>query len=500
MAETRRFAGVAGRRQLRSLNNLGVINPSINNVSEVLTGATQNSTQQLRKPELDIFDSYFEKRQYAGRPDWTDSTTADGSYIPIRKRKPLLQSNFAKVLSSRLASKLIGSRTFPIIKIEEDPNTTELLRTIHKVSQFRSNLLFPMARKLNTGSVYVNFSIRAGTYQMGHFLSKWCFPEFDEGGNLSFIRIQYVFSDEADRDENGMPKKKWFRMDQSTSTDVLFNNPEFQKGSVPEFQVVESVQHDLGFVQGEWLITHKAPNSIDGPSLISDVLEFIDELNFSISQSADTVQYNQDPQLLFTNIDEDEVDELIRSSAKAWNLGREGKAELLEANMSGFEGADTLRDKMRLNIQDITRIILMDPEKMVAQAQSGKALEILHGPLVELVEELRPQTEKEVSNLTLKMLLATLIWNQRGLPTPVVIPPGFVPASVELTFDWPSIFPMTFEDMQKKLALAIQASNASILSRETALGFVSKMFGVEDIEEEQRKIDAQPVINPFGAF
>jgi len=480
MAETRRFAGVAGRRQLRALNNLGVVNPSVSNISEVLTGASQNGSAQFRKPELDIFDAYFEKRQYSGRTEWGQSTTADGAYIPIRERKPLLQSNFAKVLSSRLASKLIGSRTFPIIKIEDDPNTTELIRLIQKTSQFRSNVLFPMARKLNTGSVYVNFSIRGGSYQMSHFLSKWCFPEFDGGGNLSFIRIQYVFADETDRDQNGMPKKKWFRMDQSTITDVLFNNPEFEQGAEPQFQVIQSVQHNLGFVQGEWMITHKMPNSIDGPSLIADILEFIDELNFSLSQSADTVQYNQDPQLLLTNMDEDEVDTLIRSAAKAWNLGREGRAELLEADMSGFEGADLLRDKMRLNIQDITRIVLMDPEKMVAQAQSGKALEVLHGPLVELVEELRPQTEKEVGSLTLKMLLTTLITSQRGLPTPVIIPPGFVPQSVALTFDWPPIFPMTMEDLQKKVSVGVQASNASIISRETIMAWVAKDFGVEE--------------------
>jgi len=500
MAETRRFAGVAGRRQLRALNNLGVINPSASNVSAVLTGATQNSTQLLRKPELDIFDAYFEKRQYAGRPEWTDSSTADGSYVPVRQRKPLLQSNFAKVLTSRLASKLIGSRTFPTIQVEDDPDTTELIRLIHKFSQLKTALLFPVARKLNTGSVYVSFQIRGGAYRINHFLSKWCFPRFDDANNLVSIRIQYVFEDETDRDANGIPKKKWFRMDQGQEVDVLFNNPEFEKGAEPNFQVVETVIHNLGFVQGEWMITHEQPNSIDGPSLIGDILDFIDELNFSISQSADAIQYNQDPQLILKNMDEDEIETLIRSASKAWNVGREGEASLLEADMSGVEGADILRDKMKTNIQDITRIVFLDPEKFATQAQSGKAMEVLHGPMVELVEELRPQTEKEIGSLTIKMLFATLIWNQRGLPVPIIIPPGFTPKSIQLTFDWPAIFPMTFEDMQKKLALAVQASTANLLSRESALGFVAKMFGIEDLEEEQRKIDKQPIINPFGGF
>lgn len=96
------------------------------------------------------------------------------------------------------------------------------------------------------------------------------------------------------------------------------------------------------------------------------------------------------------------MDQLIRSSVKAWNLGKEGKAEFLESSLNGVETAEKFRGNVILNIQHIARVIFLDPEKTVEHAQSGRAMEVLHGPLVELVEELQPMVERTIINLILK--------------------------------------------------------------------------------------------------
>jgi len=456
--------------------------------------------KQLRKPELELYDSYYESRQYEKLADWDNVNEADGSYVPVRKRKPRMQYAFGKVLCARLASKLVGLRTFPSFTVDVDPDTTEYLRLIIKTSRLKANIYEPTKRMLGCGSSLVRFSIVNGNWKIQNFLAKWCFPEFDTVGNLEFVKIKYVYDDEADRDAKNRPKKKWYRMDLGKFKDILYDNPEYKADSDPHFTIKSQADHDLGFVQAEWVKTGDKSNSIDGDSVLADIMDFIDELNYSLSQSSTAIQYNQDPQLTLQNMDEDEIDKLIRSSMKAWNLGREGQAAFLEAGMSGVEAADGFRDKVKLNIQDITRVVMLDPEKIVGSAQSAKAMEVLHGPMVELVEELRPQMEKHLQNLVLKMAFTNLILDSRGGDTPVPIPPGYKPQSLDLNISWPPIFAPTMQDLQQKVAIAVSAASGNLISREAMTKWLAKDFDIESVEEEVMKIDNQKVINPFGGF
>jgi hypothetical protein len=490
MAEQKRFAGMATRSELRAANNLGVT-----------FNSTKMSQKKLRRPEFEILDAYYESRQYNHLPPWDKSQGENAAeHVPIRQRRPRLQFAYAKVLCSRLASKLVGSRTFPQFKIEDDPDTEEYLRLIKKKSGLASMIMEPVKRMLAVGSSLVRFSIVNGQFKLSYYMAKWCFPEFDTNGNLEFCKIQYCYDDEADRDEKNRPKKKWYRMDLGKQKDILYDNPEYQQDSEPAFTVVAVADHNLGFVQAEWFKTGDVPNSIDGYSLIQDITDFIDELNYSLSQSSNAIQYNQDPQLALKGMDEDEMDKLIRSSAKAWNLGREGSAEFLEAGMNGVTAASELRDKIRTSIQDLTRVVMLDPEKIVGSAQSAKAMEVLHGPLVELIDELRPQLEKHLTALILKMAFTNFIAASRGMEVPIPIPPGYAPLSLDISTTWPEVFAPTMQDLQQKVSIATSVAAGNIISRETMTKWLAKEFGVENIEEEIAKIAAQPTLNPFGSF
>ena len=161
---------------------------------------------------------------------------------------------------------------------------------------------------------------------------------------------------------------------------------------------------------------------------------------------------------------------------------------------------DRFLDKVKLGVQDLARVVMLDPEKVVGHAQSAKAMEVLHGPMVELIEELQPQMEQHFKNLLLKMAMTVLIQSKLAAKVPVIVPPNYVPKSLELMGVWPAIFPQTMEDLQKKVSIASSVSSANLISRETMTRWLAKDFDVEDIEEEVRKVNEQPVINPFGGF
>lgn len=460
-----------------------------------------------RSEYLATLDAYYDSEQYDHLGPWDMQEDNAGDHIPVRKRKPRIVLAIAKMLAERVTAKLIGKSVFPTFQIEDSPDDQEFLRVLMEVTHFRSHMVEPFRRMLATGSCFVRFHITSGNVKIRWYSSKYCYPVFDPAGNLESIVIKYVYTDKNDLDSHGNPKRKWYKLELTTAADILYDNPEYEENVEPEFNVVEKADHNLGFVQGEWMAPYNdcgESTSPDGYGFTSDIMDFIDELCYNFSQSSQAVGYNQDPQLALTGMDETEIATLIRSSAKSWNFGRQGKGEFLESNLTGVERAESLRNNIRQNIQDITRILLLDPEKIVGSAQSAKAMEVLYGPLKDMIDELREPSEKILKSLITKIAIAVLIVNERGEEIPVAIPVGYEPKSLDSKLKWPPIFQQTMEDLQKKVGVAASAKNGRLIAPATATKFIAEDFGIEDVEAELKAIDAamaaEAALNPFGGF
>lgn len=484
-----RLFGGNSRLREQAKNNLGIIMTDI-----------MNRNQQFRDPNLDLMDAYYENRQYDDLVEW-DQAASNEDYIPVRKRKPRIIYNVAKLLVTKVAAKLVGSAVFPTFVVEDDADDTDFFRVVQTASNFRANLVQPFKHLLTSGSVFVRFYLVNGLPIIEHYNAKFCYPVFDAANELETLEVRYVFSDPDDKDSQGVPKKKWYRMILSKTVDILYDTPDYREGAgIPDFQEVERNEHGLGWVQGEWFRTEKHKFSPDGPAIFADVLDFIDDLNYSLSQTSQAVAYNQEPQLAVNGVDEDELDNLIRSSQKAWNLGKDGKAAFVNSDLKGVEQAGNTRDHFRNRMLEVVRVVILDAEKIVGNAQSGKAMELMHGPLVELIDELRGIVEPNLRNLLVKLGLTLLAFGERGQDTVLDVPNGYIPSSLDLTLQWPAIFPVTIDDIKNKIAAAAQATTAKILSREWATRWIAQDVGIEDVEEELQRIAAEPDLNPFGSF
>jgi hypothetical protein len=489
----KRWTGAPSRLQQYARNNLGVI----------MTG-DMNKNKKFRDEQLDIYDQYYENRQYDDLMDWEEAAKSD-DYIKIRERKPRVIFNLAKVLIDKVAAKLVGSSVFPKFIVEEDPEDTEYFRLVQKVVGFRRALLQPMKHTLLSGSCFVRFYFVEGICKLEHYNSKYCYPKFDDTEELDSLTVKYVFEDPDDQDMNGKPKLKWYKLEMNKNKDILYDNPEYREGVTdPDFKVVEENEHGLGWVQGEWFRTSKHKFTPDGDALIGDILDFLDDMNYSLSQTSQAISYNQEPQLTVNNVDADELDELINSSQKAWDLGREGEAKFVESTMTGVEQARESRTESRQFMLEVVRCVLHDPEKMIANAQSGVALNVLNAPLVELIDELRTQMEPQFVNLLIKVGMSMVELSDRGEETALEIKPGFMPTSLDITCQWPAIYPLTIDDIQKKVMTANSAAQAHIVSHATLTKWVAPDFGVENVDEELQQIQTEaetmPWLNPFGAF
>jgi hypothetical protein len=480
------------RSQKRAENNLGI----------------KHSTLQLARNDMYRSDrlhkicQYVESKQYDHLANW-DVCDESSDHIPLRKRKPKIIYPFAQLLCERVASKLLGRDTFPKLDMPEDPDTMELLDLMIKSSYVKSLLLAAMETMVSHNSVFVRFKIVAGNLKYEYYNPKYCYPEFDEAGNLVKMEIKYVYEDQEDLDNEGKPIKKWYKMELGQMTDVLYDNPKYVADQAPNFVPVKDAKHDLGFVQGEWFKNGYSKHSPDGDgkTIVEKVYDFIDSLNYNLSQADKAVLYGQDPQLVVTGMDEDEIESLIKSSSKGWNLGRQGDARFVEIAGSGVQVGQEHRQDLHKDIQDIARVIMLDPEKIVGSAQSAKAMEVLHGPLVELINQMRPHVEKGLIGLMQKSLATLVLMNQRGLPLAFNMPPQYAPVSMDITAQWPAIFPLTTQDKQQLISMFIQLSSNNILSRETVLkNLLAQMpdIEVDDLELELQRVNTQQQFNTFG--
>jgi hypothetical protein len=475
-----------------------------NNLGIVLGGGTNFKYRKFRSQCLDRIEKYVDNTQYDHLAPWRPVDPRE-EYVAVRSRKPSVIFPFAKIYMQRLASKLVGASTFPKFDIVDDKDASYFLGLVRRASFFDPKMVDIAKNFIAYTSCFARFHIVGGAPKIEVYNSNYCYPEFDAAGELEHVEVKYIYeTDEMDQ-STGKMICRWYKLELSKTSDTLYDNPVFDENSSsePEFQVVDTAEHNLGFVQGEWFRYGESTYDVDGAEtpVLHDLTGFIDAINYNLSQSDSATSYGLDPQLVINGLSEEEVDELIKSSSKAWLLGRqENKAQFLEVTGSGVATAKETEERLMKKAADAARIVFLDPEKTVASAQSGKAMEVLHAPMVEVINEIRPWFEKGMIGLLQKITATLVLLNQGGAELDLMMPKAWEPMSLDITCAWPPIFPLTIQDMQQIVAIGLQAANGNLIARDTAAKWIQTQgvdFGVEDWDAEVAKINGQ---KQFGGF
>lgn len=478
------------RTQRRADQNLGVISPH------------GKISLEFRSKKLRKYEDYFYNRQHDGKTPWHEAEADQSQYVPINQRKPTIVFPLAEVITSRIASKLFGEDVFPKFMVEDDLEASAALQNMVRGLKLKSYCLDFTKLALALGSVFVRIKVLDEHLSLEHYSSNVCYPEFGADGELEALRVQYVYEDSTKVDEESQePKKYWFSFLLTKKEDILYNNPEYKEGQPPEFKVVSKVEHDLGHVQGEWLKLTSDDLAIDGESKIKNILDLADSISYNLSMSDRATLYGIDPQLILRGMESSELEELIKSKEKSWTLGREGEASFLEIDGAGVVNAGEVELRLQRKAQEITKAIMHDPEKIIGAAQSGKAMEILNAPLLELITELRPMFGEFLQKLTKKILIMSRDMEVKNAAK-WKVPESLDIEELDLNLEWGEIFPPTVQDLGQLAAFYVQLTNGNILSRETALRKLAPYIGIEDVDEEVKKIASQPQLGEMfgGAY
>jgi hypothetical protein len=463
-------------------------------------GYTQRSRRFNRASQ------YYWGKQYDHLDDWQDDK-------PLEEKAPKVKMRLTKSAVDQVNAHLFGEGRKPSFEIESLPNEAsagdtddeaeegesdeggdeserlselnQMLTKLEDDSRLRAQL--PELGRLGNlhGTVAVGFHLVDGRFDIEVLHAADAYPTFGYDDRQRAAELGVDFDDLLELDEywrevdESIDGRETYRLHRRTwgpdrtveYQPIELEGSEIEDARELDWQVDEgrTVQHDLGFVPVEWIQNIPVAHDWDGrPAVDEAEFELEDEINYTLSQTGRGIRYNQEPQVVFTDVQGLDRGGPVQRGSKetiALESGMESSAsaELLEMDGTGAERALAYVDKLRSFFREVTQTVQHDPEQF-AGALSGTALKRLLRPLVALVGLERPQYGEALSRLLEKMLKAeTGTWH-------------------DVTVAWPEVVELTASEMAQVVKVARDALNAGIVTKRTAVQLIAPLVGIDDVD------------------
>jgi len=461
-----------------------------------------------RAAYLRLLSAYYAGTQYQHLPRaWHENTDRSGQPIDFRQRRPSNVLPLPRQIVDTFCRALFGSGRRPKASIADTPGSDDdtLLSDLIAEAKIDSTFADATRRALATGSGIVVWKVLAGKVRCEAWDSAACETVFKPGepDELESVDYRYTYSREVRDPQTGQrrPEEFWHRETITASTWVVYAEVEAREGIEPQWALEQTVEHDMGFCPAVWVRIGEPAGAPcgqgDGTGVFAPYLDLIDDLNYISSQQGRALFYALDPQVVLSGVAEGDV-ELLKGGKNAWTLPKDAKAELLESDHAYVGAAAERMKELRKSILDAAGLVELAPES-VRGAHSGSALELLLSPQIARVDELREQVGGPLGRL-LEQILAAL-----GGPA---LAPARVrvevrdrrpkragrkprsPAAPRVVLTWGSHTPRTASDALTAADAATKATTAGAVSRESAARFLAPYMGVEDVEADQARVDA----------
>lgn len=497
-----------------------------------------------RYRELDLRQGYYDCTQHDGKAWDFDGRPisprtmqpllgAERSWwVPLKMRRPSMTYRLGKIIVDSFTNLLFGENRFPIISVEGDEKTEDLLQTISRVGKLPVKMI--QARNLggSMGTVGVSWCFREGRPRFevhnakNLFVHKWkdrldLTPEH--------VSEVYLFS-KVKWDGKAFNKQwYWFRRDWMPEADVRFKDVAFDPDPNADIEwevdMERSNFHDDGVCHLEW-IQNMPTDEQDGLPDYDGLYESFDAVDVIMSVISRGAIANLDPTVKL-KVDPDLVNRfgITKGSDNALVVGKDGDADYMELNGSSIEAGIKLVDMKRRSILETAQCIVPDPHEVAAQGVSSVAVKTMFAPMLAKSDVLREQYGSAIERILTNIVLVlkdklgadvSIVDGETGeespakftldLPKKVETAPMIDPidqvetdetqtiqtersigAGGEVSLAWPPYFPPTPQD-QGLIATALTTLNGGkpALSQETAVEAAARAYGVDPAEEWKR--------------
>jgi hypothetical protein len=478
------------------------------------------AVQTARARALANLESLYWGKQYEGRglsPSW-DKLPPGARNMPLRLQRPSVQYDIARSIVDRPTALLFGDGRFPTITLEPaDGDADGADEAVTAVNKWLASIADEGGLEVAAltwsrqggvlGSAVFTWMLVDGEFEFEAHKSSQCTPTFDPKKRSRLIALdkRYIFRkavESIDPITNVRTVREvdfWHRETWDTTSHTVFKEVPADGGKEPSWEPEgEPAVHNFGFVPAVWTknLDDGDCGSIDGISLIEGLEDIFEDVDRTLSQKSRAVRYNQDPERVYFGLDEKTkaIMEAIRVGGGASTVlppkTAGAGAEMLELKGEGQTVAEAHIVAQRGRALEVSRVVMPDPERLLAASKSGAALRILFAPTLELVGELRSMYGRALRTIFEQILRAAREGKFAKLgilatPAPTKIPAG------KVKLQWGSFFDPTPEDIDTIARAASTLKQAGLADRETLVRWLSSYLGINDVHAVLARLDEE---------
>jgi hypothetical protein len=271
-----------------------------------------------------------------------------------------------------------------------------------------------------------------------------------------------------------------------------------------------------------WVQNQEVDDDVDGDPDCQGCFEMIEKVDQLWSQAARGAVANCDPSLEVAS--DAEFDPIAKGSGRALQVEKGGHVRYVEMTGSGIERAEELAEKLEQRVLHTARCVLDQQFRKDGPQRTATEVERDYSSMTEQADTLREQYEGGIKRLLGMVLRSTRLLNKprvevldgvsRVVRYAVEVPPrpmrddkgqivAWVPREIGqgnlVELHWPDYFTPSGDVIEKAVTSAAAAKEAGILDAKHAALHVAAYFGVENVGEMLRQVEAErPKMGPDG--
>ncbi len=453
---------------------------------------------------IDVYErikngTFYDNLKYPFSQELNDANTET---ISIFDRRPSVRYRLAKLVVDDTVSLLFGEGRFPSFECQ-DEDFRQKLEDISKNLNLKE-LMLTAATIGSCGSVAIFLKIINGKYSFLAKSTKYLTPVFanDDPFRIVLMTEKYKVDAESLIDEgyeginSGEHKEYWIERVWDENQEIRFL-PYPVKTTEEAEKVVDSDRscvHGLGFVPIVWIKNLNEGNEIsdvDGSCTFEPAIENIIEIDYQLSQSGRGLRYSSDPTLVIKDPSFDENGTIKKTPTRALMLGKEGEAKYVEISGNAAKAVLEYVEYVRQLAIENVHGNRANPDKL-STAQSGKAIELLHQPMIWLTDRLRVSYGKGLLELINMIRNASIKYPIDLLQNSYLSDKSSVIDKINVkeivTLRWPSWFGKTTGDKLQTSSSLKTLIDAGLISQDTAVKSIASDYFITDVDEEISKI------------
>lgn len=439
-----------------------------------------------------------------------------------------------------------------LLSDDESALADRFIEELQRQVRFRAACRSALGDAQACGTSVAIIGARAGKLFIDSVKAKWCERELDDAGAVTKLTILYPYKvTEKRRDGTYEVVAKLYKRVIDTESDITFlpinaraDGTEVDKSEWKP-DPAKTFSHGLGFCPVVWyafMLGCATVEEIDGQAIHALSLDEIEAHDIALSQRHRAAVYCGDPQLVEYGVDMGSsparkgrapvvpatrlggpattqnpvVAEFTQQGkptrrkgvSEVWQYEMpDSKAEYLQIGADALKAIDENAADIRQKIAEALCVVFLDPENVkFAATVSGKALETIRERQLNRCDQIRDDFGDgfiiPVISMLLRMVLhlsasgATLRLAGVDKVKPMLqkvadsSDPGhwYAPTMV---LKWGDYFKPDAADEQVIVNMAIAAKDGGVITRETAVERVRRIFGIENVEEYVKTLEEE---------